>query len=103
MSALQTFTKLDPLKSINARIDPLANMVGAYGSNAPTPIDPLLDKTGVYGYKQAPANTTANTLQPLSGPSAADTSTSVQTSQTQQRAAVAAQNPTSTNGVLFGQ
>lgn len=104
MSVLQTFTKLDPLKSINARIDPLMNMMGAYGQNAPTPFDPVFTKMGAYGYKQAPADTTANTLQPI-GSAATDTSTSVATSTQQQAAAAAAQTSTqkaSTSGTLFG-
>lgn len=102
MSMLQTFTKLDPLKSINARIDPLMNMMGAYGPNAPTPFDPVFTKMGAYGYKQAPADTTANTLQPISTPA---TDTSVAASQQQTAAAAAAQVSTqkaSTSGTLFG-
>jgi hypothetical protein len=103
MSVLQTFTKLDPLKSINARIDPLMNMMGAYGTNAPTPFDPIFTKMGAYGYKQAPEST-ATTLQSLSPPTS-DTSTSVATSTQQQAAAAAAQTSTqkaSTSGTLFG-
>lgn len=50
MSVLQKVTRLDPLRGLNARIDPFMNKMGAYGKNAPTPWDPFAVKAGAFGY-----------------------------------------------------
>jgi len=100
---ISTFGKIDPLHAVNSRIDPLANSVGIYGKNAPTPIDPLGLKAGFYGYDiKTQQAATAATPAPQStsglltaGPD--DAATDV----TRRQAAAAQQG--STSKTLFGQ
>jgi len=48
---------IDPMSHFNSRINPLGNVVGIYGKQAGTPLDPIALKMGVYGTNTTPQDT----------------------------------------------
>jgi hypothetical protein len=98
-SFLPALGKLDPLRSINSRIDPLMNAAGLYGKNAKTPWDPLAIQAGMYGTEQQKAASASPSAPTNTSALLTDQSTTPQAMQ--QR--VAAGTPPSTSSTLFGQ